>query len=193
MTATFLFISTAGLSSQEIIVRVNNGMPYSDLVNGQWIGVNVDLYTALVEKAGFTVKYAQQPWSRGLKNLKTGKMHIMAFVTPTEKRRKFMHFIGPHAKEEIALFVHKNYFGMDYNTIDDQIALSNKVTRQIGHNINYSVTPEFDKRLKDDDKLRYVIAFHAQASDTLRMVQTDRLLGIIDTRIDIEYRLMANG
>ena len=48
------------------------------------------------------------PWSRALNGMETFPL-MMAQLTPTEERRRTVHFIGPHGREQMVVGMRKEH------------------------------------------------------------------------------------
>ena len=195
LAVSFLLLVNNSASGKEFVItaRVIETPPYSYIENGKWQGLNIDLYRALVETAGFNLEYIQQPWSRSFRNLKTGKLHLTAFLTPSPERAKYTHFIGPHAVDEIRVYLHKNYKHEKLESVDDMITLSLKAGLKFGLQQDYVVSEEFDKRFQNDESLRASMSIHVGLGDGLRMVNLGRLIGIIETKTNGDYNIKMNS
>ncbi len=188
----FSFYPFSATASEKILSRVGEAPPFSFNVDGVYKGINIELYNALVETAGLTVEQKSMPWSRSIKNLADGKMHLMAFLTPSDDRDKVMHFIGPHSVEEFSLFINRKYSKTNIDSLDAMIALSKKTGLKFGLQQDYLVSEAFHQRYRSDSSLRQAMEIHVGGLQFLRMVHMGRMIGLLEPRTETSYRIREN-
>lgn len=70
-----------------------NYFPFEYMENGKLTGIHIDLIQAVADKLELKVKFESLPWRRGLFDLKRGKYDAMSFVSHTEERAQYAHFL----------------------------------------------------------------------------------------------------
>lgn len=84
------------LHAQETITIARgegNYFPFEYVENGKLTGLHVDLIQAVADKLGWTVKFESLPWARGLFDFKQGKYDAMSYISRTEEREAYAHFL----------------------------------------------------------------------------------------------------
>ncbi|MBF0376166.1 MAG: amino acid ABC transporter substrate-binding protein [Desulfamplus sp.] len=79
---------------------------YKDDKN-QLIGLDIEIVTHIFNNSGYSVEYREAPWSRQLKWLEEGEIHIGASAMKTPEREAFAYFSKPYQKETYIMFVRK--------------------------------------------------------------------------------------
>ncbi len=176
----------------EIITRVEEAEPFTFKKDGQWVGLNIDLYRALLAETEYTAVRSHWPWSRAFRNMRSGKLHIIAFLTPSKERDEYMHFIGPHAVEEMSVFINKKYQKLPLDSFDSMIVNCNKTGLTYGLQQDYFVSNEFKNRYDNDESLRRCISNIVGTINGLKLVNNGRLMGIIESRIAAGYNITFN-
>ncbi len=174
-----------------ITARVNNAddNAYTFVENGEWQGITIDFYRALIEGSSYKINYKSVPWSRVFQELKNGRTHIIPFLTPTDERKKNLYLIGPHSNEKMVVFVNQKFKNEKLSNIDDMIILAKKTGLKFGLQNNYFVSKEFHQQLENNHELRDAIYRHPDTGSPLKMVSRGRLLGLIETRFELNYKV----
>ncbi|MCG8432825.1 MAG: transporter substrate-binding domain-containing protein [Gammaproteobacteria bacterium] len=80
--------------------------PYQYMdVEGNIIGLDVELVSAIVEKAGCGLSFAEGNWSQLLAKLRDGEIDLLAGATRTASREQFAFFSEPYRNESFVLYV----------------------------------------------------------------------------------------
>jgi polar amino acid transport system substrate-binding protein len=82
--------------------------PYYVFKNGQWEGQGISIFKDIATKLGCKLKIIEVPWGRALEMLKDGELSVMTNLTYTVDRSRYLKFIGPHAHENLVLFIKKD-------------------------------------------------------------------------------------
>lgn len=77
--------------------------PYQIAAQGGSPGIDLDLARAILEQAGYGVKFVQMPWVRQLKSVETGELDIALDASVTDERSVFADFTVPYRKDRAAL------------------------------------------------------------------------------------------
>jgi polar amino acid transport system substrate-binding protein len=191
--AIFIIISTiftvSGFSQTIMIGRVNYKMgPLYFQENGEWVGTNVEGYKALMEEAGIEYKLEVIPWSRAMYMEANGDPIIVGQLTQTEARKKNMHFIGPHSKEEMVLSIHKAYKNMTVKSLDDIVKICKKSGLKVKYQKDVFISEAFHKRIEEDKEFRSHFEESVDISTSGKMVTHGRIVGLIDSKGSIVFR-----
>lgn len=184
----FCFILHGFAGAEELVARVNDSPPSYFQQDGKWVGINVDAYQALLREAGVPFVLQQYPWSRALEMMKTKPM-MMSGLTPTEERKQFMHFIGPHGKEEMIFVVHKAHAEAGIKSLDDLAYLAKKTGKKIYYEQDAFYSDEFNERVEKDAQFKQYFEESASYTSMLDMVQAGRILGYLDEKTLVLYQL----
>ena len=71
------------------------------------VGLDFDVFNAIVEEANIDVTFTELPWKRHLQYIKTGEMDIAMGASHTTEREETAHFSIPYRLETVNLFVRK--------------------------------------------------------------------------------------
>lgn len=66
-------------------------------------GLDIDLVSAIADKAGCTVSFMEMPWARHLDRLAVGEIDLAAGASRTPEREGFAHFSAPYRTESVVL------------------------------------------------------------------------------------------
>jgi len=176
-----------GGGDNSITGRVTEWAPYYYADNGEWNGIIVDAYKALTEEAGIKLVFKKLPWSRAMKYLKI--MPIMVGnMTPTDERREFMYFFGPHHQEIMGLVISTKYKNEIITSLDDLAALAKRTGKTVVYKQDVFYSEEFNLRIESDPE--FAINFSKKVtkiSDSIRLVAEDRYLGLLEDKSGLTY------
>lgn len=80
--------------------------PYQyEIAGGQVFGLDVDLVTAVSNKAGCTLTFEKGNWGALLARVREGDIDLLAGATPTGEREAFARFTTPYRDEQFELFL----------------------------------------------------------------------------------------
>ncbi|MCD4678510.1 MAG: transporter substrate-binding domain-containing protein, partial [Desulfobacula sp.] len=135
--------------SQEIIVRVPLGNTYPPFFiqdeNNRWGGISIELAEILLKEADFKPVYKPLPFPRSLAYIRDGRIDLMLNLSITDKRKKFIYFIGPQLDETVVLVVKKDS-DLKILCLDD----IKKLPKPIGIERGKVYGPAFEKKRKED-------------------------------------------
>ena len=84
------------------------------------LGLDFEIFNAILTKAGYTPEYTELPWKRHLHYIKTGEMDAAMGASVSEERKRYAIFTQPYRKETIKLFVRKGKANnINLNTLKD--------------------------------------------------------------------------
>ncbi|WP_448565227.1 substrate-binding periplasmic protein [Thalassotalea ganghwensis] len=75
--------------------------------NQELVGLDLDIFNAIVKHANLTVNYTELPWKRHLQYIKTGEMDVAMGASYTKEREEYAYFSLPYRVETVNLFVRK--------------------------------------------------------------------------------------
>ncbi|XQW86897.1 substrate-binding periplasmic protein [Thalassotalea piscium] len=130
------------------------------------VGLDLDIFNAIVTQANLTVTFTELPWKRHLNYLKTGDMDIAMGASYTEERAKDSHFSIPYRLETVKLFVRK---GQSASIKIDNLAQLSNTNFMIGVEGGYYYG-------KDYQRLIETTAFRAHITEVLDLEQNIQLL-----------------
>lgn len=85
--------------------------------NGNLVGANIELMTALCKRAGFKAEFRKMPWKRILKSLQKGRVDIATSASKTEERGKYAYFSDTYFKLEYNVMFTKKSDKAKYSSI----------------------------------------------------------------------------
>jgi ABC-type amino acid transport substrate-binding protein len=180
-------------AGETILVRVTQFPPqyYQDIL-GRWTGLDAALGQALVEGAGMEVEFVDLPWSRALKEMESGGVHLMMNLSITEERSRIMRFIGPERPAVTGLAVQKAHADLIFRGLDDLVAASEATGLKIGIQQDAQYTPEFTTRLKTEK--RFAAAFEpvVRAEHNFRKLAAGRLFGFFEDQYNLAHRIRTD-
>jgi len=69
------------------------------------VGVDFDVFNAVIKQANLEVDYTELPWKRHLNYIKSGKIDIAMGASKTKERELFSYFTSSYRVETVKLFV----------------------------------------------------------------------------------------
>lgn len=102
---TFAFCSPT-VAKQNLAVGWELWYPYQyHNKQRELVGLDFDIFNAIVKDAGLTVTFTELPWKRHVHYIKTGQMDVAMGSSYTAERADFAYFSLPYRKEQVNLFV----------------------------------------------------------------------------------------
>ncbi|WP_286232459.1 substrate-binding periplasmic protein [Thalassotalea sediminis] len=71
------------------------------------VGLDVDIFNRIIEKADYKVDYTELPWKRHLQYIKLGKMDVAMGASISSERQNYAYFTQPYRTEQVKLYVRK--------------------------------------------------------------------------------------
>ncbi len=98
--------SLAGGCSKTLVWGWHTYLPYASYNQkiGQWSGLDVDLISEHLSAVGCPVKLIERPSKRALKELKLGRIDMVAAASFTDERNQYGRFSIAYRPEKIVLF-----------------------------------------------------------------------------------------
>ncbi len=155
---------------------------------GLWTGLEVELVTAIVKKAGLEVVYKDVPWSRALYEMRRGNLDLMSNLSMTAERSEYMNWIGPVRVSVMGLAVLKSDENLPITKIDDFITIAKARNSAFGIQNDVFYSREFNERLKDSE---FSGAFEFVNDGNLNPIKTisGRIIGYLEELYYLRYIL----
>lgn len=192
----FIFAGSASVLAGEediLIGRADEWPPFYYQENGRWEGSTIDAYRALTDEAGVKLKCQVLPWSRALNDMKVKKI-ILGDLAPTEERKKYMYFFGPHDTEIMGIAISVKYKDVSIKNLNDLTALSDKTGLKIIYQQDYHFSDEFNSRILSDRS--FARHFRKKASllkDSIRLVAEGRYLAYMEDKRSLAYFIRSRN
>ena len=71
------------------------------------IGLDIEIFKAVITKAGLTANYVELPWKRHLRYIESGDIDLAFGASYTLEREKYAYFSLPYRLEIVKLFIRK--------------------------------------------------------------------------------------
>jgi len=170
LTFAFTFQVTA---KQNLAVGWELWYPYQyHNKSRELVGLDFDIFNAVVSHAGLNVTYTELPWKRHVHYIKTGQMDVAMGSSFTSEREKFANFSHPYRKEQVNLFVrNKDLKAIQLSSLSELIGSR----FMIGIESGYFYGEEFQTLIQDPK-------FQAHISEVIDLEENIRLL--IDGHLD---------
>jgi polar amino acid transport system substrate-binding protein len=116
---------------------------YTD-ANGKLKGIDIEIITAAMKKAGLSPDFKEMPWNRVINLIKTGELNFAGGASKTEERMEFAYFSDSYRKESAVIYVNK---GKKYNikSLDDIV----KAGFKLGVTTGYYYGEEYERLIKN--------------------------------------------
>lgn len=130
-----LLVVCFGASSKNFSVGWELWYPYQYHNNQQQlVGLDFDVFNAVIKKAKLTVQYTELPWKRHLQYIQTGEMDMAMGSSKTKEREEYAYFSIPYRSETVNLFVLNGQAKhIKLNTLSDLINSELKIGVEIGY------------------------------------------------------------
>ncbi|HQK35026.1 MAG TPA: transporter substrate-binding domain-containing protein [Spirochaetia bacterium] len=171
---------------------VNNFPPlyYKD-ENGSWTGLEVEVVTAIVKKAGLEIVYKQVPWSRALYEMQRGNLDIMSNLSITPERSEYLYWIGPIRISIMALAVQKKDAGLPITKLEDFISIAKARNSAFGIQQDVIYSHEFNEKLKNEE-FHKVFEYVNDANLNPAKTVSGRIIGFIEELYYLRYLIASN-
>lgn len=192
VTLALLVVAQACFAQSTLTVRVTDFPPqYYQDETGRWTGVDVEMARALVEEAGFSVRFVREPWERALKDLRSGEIDLMTTLAKTAEREAFVHYIGLERYSEMVLVVGKSHSDLVIEGMDDLVNTCQKAGRRWGIQGGIYYSDEFNQRIKTDEEFSDCFYRVARVELLFRMVEHGRLLGFFEDALSLRHAIQT--
>ncbi len=101
-------LATPQVWACELTIGWEDWPPYQYQVDGQLMGLDVELLTEIASGAGCTLQFREMPWARHLKEVEERRIDLAAGASRTPEREGFGWFSSPYRDERYALFLNRD-------------------------------------------------------------------------------------
>ena len=122
--------------------------PYESLVDGEPVGINVDLWREIAKILGRPLDLRLYQWADSQARVRRGEAKVLTFMSVNKKRAKLYDFTGPTFTSRYTMFVHTQI--VDKFDVSD--LTSKRIAVQMGgfpRTIIEAIHPEADKVFVD--------------------------------------------
>lgn len=152
----------------------NHPFVYKDN-NATWQGIEIDIISELVRRAGFTYKMIDNlDWNQAYTALRRGEIDMMPTLSYTLERKKDIHYLGISGYEYVVLITLKDT-NITITTLDD--FLQSKYSFGLVNNVLYS--DNFNNRLNNDKKFKEKFYFANALSTRVKLLKNKRIVGFL--------------
>lgn len=185
-----MFTASPGYADQHTVATfVLEAVPfYFKDDTGQWQGIDVEINNALLNDAGYSPSWVHVPWNRALTYLKNGKMELMARLSKTPEREKYIYYLGVYMNEQAGIVVHKKNINLKIETLDDLMHEGH--VWGIRDRSFYS--KEFNFRLDNDPDFSRYFDREPLIKTTMRKVAAGHTLGCFRDHFAATHSLRTN-
>ena len=172
----FISLKATAQAQKTILVAMHIEPPFSEIINGEFVGENIDLANALANQAGYNARFVYCPIARCFSLIQSGQADMFVAVRKTELRKQFLTYIEPPIKiQKLPLrFYIRTENKITLNSYKDLRPLTVGVLRGASY---------FDKFDHDTQIKKIPLTNHQQLIDML-------LKGRIDTFLEREESIM---
>lgn len=173
------FFSSCNLAAHpiaNIIVAMYIEPPFSDIVDGKFVGENIDIANALAAKADKKISFVYCPPARCFALLESGQADMMIAIRKTTLRKNFLLYLEPAINIQhlpLQFYIHANN-KIEVNSYEDLRPLKIGVLRGASY---------FDRFDYDTELTKIPLSSYQQLVDML-------LKGRIDTFLEREETIM---
>lgn len=94
----FAAFQCSAQTAKTIIVATHIEPPFSDIIDGEFSGENIDIANAFAEKTGKKIRFVYCPVARCFSLMQAGQADMIVAVRKTKIREKFLHYLTPAIK-----------------------------------------------------------------------------------------------
>ncbi len=185
--AFFVLFNISIGSACELIIRITE-KPYPPFFiidnNGKPGGLSIEIAEALLNEAGCKPVYKPLPWKRALAQLRSGEIHLMLNMTPTEERKEFVNFIGPQLDETVVLVIRKDS-GLNITCLDD----IKKFPKALGTELGKVYGETFERKKATDEQFAKKIEMTANMESNENKLNTERISGFLGYGYNVYYKI----
>jgi len=167
LISIFSLSSFAETNKQTLSVGWELWYPYQyHDVKQDLVGLDFDVFNAIIEELQLSVNYTELPWKRHLLYLKTGQIDVAMGASLTKERERFAYFTEPYRLELVKLYVKKGHSEKIKLSTLSELPTSNYM---IGVESGYYYGNNYQKLINNSD-------FQAHISEAIDLEQNVELL-----------------
>lgn len=173
-------------------IRVGDFFPnsYKD-ENGRWQGIDIELVTALMERADLEYTIVNIPWSRALLQARHGEIDIVVNTNITRERSDYLYWIGPERYTQFNLIVQTKHKELPITNLDDLVRACHQYNKRFGYQQDVKYGEEFKRRLETDREFANCMESTTKPLNDDKVLH-ERLLGYFDEPLDVMYEKRLN-
>lgn len=141
----FIFLSNNLYSKDVLTIARGDGYypPNEMIIDGELVGLHIDIINAVAELLGYKVRYESMPWNRAIHMVKNGSVDAITYLSRNKERERFIIY----NKGNITSYVKNIFFTLEDKKNDYQYngSLNNLKGARIGALRGYSYDSVFDK------------------------------------------------
>jgi polar amino acid transport system substrate-binding protein len=185
-----LFFSSMPTFSCSLTLAVSSDFPPHHIkdLRGHWSGVSIDLARMLVEQAGCDLDILDVPWTRAIKLLEVGDVHLLTNFSFNLQRSKFAQFLGPHYIEKAA-FLARNDISENVNDVQSLQDFKGP----IGLTRGASFGLEFEKAVLGGPVINRKLVYLNKNKERYLMLVLGRLDAVFDDALSARYLLATES
>lgn len=172
----FVTLRTEAKSTETIVVAMYVEPPFSKIIDGEFVGENINVANALAAELGYKTKFVYCPVARCFAFAQSGQADMIIAVRKTAIREQFLHYLEPPIKiQKLPLKF--------YTLTDNNITLSHYndlIPLKVGVLRGASYFDPFDH---DQQIAKVALSNHQQLMDML-------LKGRVDTFLEREESVL---
>ena len=159
--------------------------------NNVWKGIDVELAKAIISEAGFAIELIELPWSRALREIEEGQIDMMANLSITDSRSKYLNWIGPERRTNMVLVVKKENLKIKIDNENDIISQARLLNKRVGVQQDAYYSHELNKMINSNDYEKY---FDVVTKSELNFIKlsNNRLLAVIEEQITAVFIIKNN-
>jgi polar amino acid transport system substrate-binding protein len=141
----------------------------------QLVGLDFDIFNAIISEANLSVNYTELPWKRHLNYLKTGEMDVAMGASYSSDRANYAYFTQAYRSELVKLYVRKNQADkIKLKSLDDLASSPYKIGVEAGYYYG-----ENYQQLITTDQFRQRIIEVVDLEDSISLLLKDKLDGVL--------------
>jgi len=157
-------------------------------IDGSWHGISIEIARSLVNGADCQLNIQETPWSRAIKLLEHGDIHLLSNYTQDEERAKFSSFIGPHHIENVVFIADKKT-----STHVNNVSMLSQFNGLIGITRGNSFGQEFNEQILAKENIKGKLVYIKNNVRRHKMLFSGRIDAMFDDEHSAIYLLEKYG
>jgi ABC-type amino acid transport substrate-binding protein len=176
--------------SAPIVVRFSGVYPTYFVENGEKQGMDVDIVTQVLSRAGLEHLTVSWPFKRSLLEVEQGNIDIMTNLTRNAERSEYMTWIGPVRYTSIALIVPTHSANLSIKESSDLLRLSESTGLKFGDIVGASYSDSFEELKSENRDFKNIFEYVAEPESNYKKLTAGRILGFFAD--DFEFSSLLN-
>ena len=181
LTLFFIHPHVLKAEQKEIIVAADSWPPFRMIHKKPYAGIDFDLWEEVSKRLDLKIKFEVYPWSRILRNLRTGKVDAMSGLAKRDERAQYMHYTSvPYYSCSVVFYLKKGegHLVKEYEDL-------------YKYPIAYVSNSAYFERFDNDTKLnKHGVTAEIQL---LKMLNKGHIKIIVGTDCNIDYDISRLG